>query len=184
MPDKNTNTNTNTNAYDDAPNATSKNVHGHRQLASRAVTINRPAQEVYAFFRDLTKAPLYVDGVQSVTMAGKRAHWVSQDGDKTFEWDSEITNDVPGKEITWAAVDPAKSGSGRVTFDEVAGRGTVLTLTIAHEQSFVGKVVAKLKQTDPAIRERRNLRRLKQLLETGEIATNARNQRMLAEENQ
>ena len=39
----------------------------------------------------------------------------------------------------------------------------------------VGQLVAKLFQSDPAILARRNLRRLKQLLETGEIATAARN---------
>ena len=169
---------------DDAPNATAKHAGGDREVASRAVTINRPTREVYDFVRDLTKAPLYMEDVESVTMSGKRAHWVSRDGDKTFEWDSEITNDVPGKEYTWQAVDSDKSGSGRIMVEEVAGRGTVLTLTMAYEQGFVEKLVAKVKQTDPAIRERRNLRRLKQLLETGEIATNARNLKMLAEENQ
>ena len=170
-------------AQDDAPDATAKHAGGERQVASRAVTINRSVQEVYDFFRDLAKAPLYMDHIESVTMSGNRAHWVAREGDETFEWDSEITNDLPGKEISWAAVDP-NSSSGRATFDQVAGRGTVLTLTIDYEQSFIGKVIAKVRQTDPAIRERRNLRRLKQLLETGEIATNARNLRMLAEENQ
>lgn len=160
--------------YDDAPNAAAKHTHGEREIASHAVTINRPAAEVYAFYRDLTQAPLYMEEVERVEVDGNRAHWVT----RHCEWDAEITKDVPGGEIYWQADDSA----GRAQFREVPGRGTVLTLTMAYEQGFFEKMAAKLTRKDPAIQSRRNLRRLKQLLETGEIATNARNRRMLAEE--
>lgn len=160
--------------YDDAPNAAAKHTHGEREIASNAVTINRPVGEVYAFYRDLTKAPLYMEDVERVEVDGNRAHWVTRDG----EWDAEITKEVPGEEIYWQAEDSA----GRAQFQEVPGRGTVLTLTLGYDQGFLEKIAAKLTQKDPAIQSRRNLRRLKQLLETGEIATNARNPRMLAEE--
>ena len=46
----------------------------------------------------------------------------------------------------------------------------------------IGELVAKLFQREPRIQTRRDLRRFKQLMETGEIATNARNPRILAEE--
>ncbi len=166
---------------DDAPNATSKHAHGDREVAARAVTINRPAQEVYDFFRDLTKAPLYMEDIERVDVNGTHAHWVAKDA----EWDAEIINDVPGKELTWKTVSEGPGSSGRAAFQEIEGRGTVVTLTMAYEQpgGIIGKVIGKLKQTDPVIQSRRNLRRLKQLLETGETATNARNRQMLAEEN-
>lgn len=163
-----------THTSDDAPNAHAKHIDGEREIASRAITINRPVAEVYAFYRDLSKAPLYMEGIVSVEERGNIAHWTSEHG----EWDAEIINDVPEREITWRAED----NSGRATFQEVPGRGTVVTLTSAYEQSFVGKVIGKLTQKDPDILARRNLRRLKQLLETGEIATNARTQREFAEE--
>ena len=161
--------------YDDAPNATAKHTRGEREIASHAVTINRPVGEVYAFYRDFTKAPLYMADVERVDVTGNTAHWVTKDA----EWDAEITKDVPDEEIYWQAAD----SSGRAQFREAPGRGTVLTLTMAYEQGFFEKIAAKLSQKDPSIQSRRNLRRLKQLLETGEIATNARTQRMLAEEN-
>ncbi|MDB5422045.1 MAG: cyclase, partial [Brevundimonas sp.] len=44
------------------------------------------------------------------------------------------------------------------------------------------KVIAKMFQREPFIQARRDLRRFKQLMETGEISTNARNQAMLDEE--
>jgi uncharacterized membrane protein len=147
-----------TSTHDDAPNATSKHLHGDREVSSRAVTINRPAEEVYAFYRDPANAASWMDPVANL----------------------EVIGDVPGSELTWRTAD----SSGRTTFETVAGRGTVVTLTIAYDQSFVGKIIDKVTQRDPAIEVRRDLRRLKQLLETGEIATKARNQRMLVEENQ
>ncbi len=161
--------------YDDAPNAHAKDTHGEREVASYAITINRPVGEVYGFYRNLSNAPLYMEGILSVEERDRVAHWTGEDG----EWDSEIINDVPEKEITWRA----EGNSGRALFQEVPGRGTVLTLTLGYEQGLIGKVVDKLTQKDPAIQARRSLRRLKQLLETGEIATNARTQRELAEEN-
>ena len=161
---------------DDAPHATSKHLDGRREVSSRAVTINRPVQEVYDFYRDLTNAPLYMENVDRVEVVGNDTHWMGN-GE---EWNSTIINDVPGKEITWQGND----NSGRATFTEIDGRGTVLTLTLAYEQGLLSKVVGKLTQDDPAIQARRSLRRLKQLLETGEIATNARNQKMLADEKQ
>ena len=163
-----------TDTHDDAPNATAKHTHGEREVASHAVTINRPVADVYGFYRDLTKAPLYMEDVERVDVDGNRVHWVTKHG----EWDAEITKDVPEEELYWQAEDSA----GRAEFKDVPGRGTVLTLTMAYDQGFLEKIVAKLSQTDPSIKSRRNLRRLKQLLETGEIATNARNQQMLAEE--
>ena len=144
--------------HDDAPNATAKHADGDRVVASRAVTINRPAREVYEFYRDPANAASWMDPVVQL----------------------EVVDEKPGQEFTWRTPD----SSGRTTFEDVAGRGTVVTLTIAYDQSFIGKVVGKLKPDDPAIEVRRDLRRLKQLLETGEIATNARNKKMLAEENQ
>lgn len=144
-------------SQDDAPNATAKHADGDREVASRAVTINRPVGEVYAFYRNPANAGLWMDPVVQL----------------------EIIDEKPEREFTWRTAD----SSGRTTFDDVAGRGTVVTLTIAYDQSFIGKLVSKVKQDDPIIEVRRDLRRLKQLLETGEIATNARNKQMLAEEN-
>lgn len=161
--------------HDDAPHSAAKHSHGAREVTGLAVTINRPVAEVYGFYRDFAKAPLYMADVERVEVSGNRAHWVGRHG----EWDSEVINDLPNREITWQAED----SSGRARFAEVPGRGTVLTLTLAYEQGFLAKLLGKITQDDPKIQARRSLRRLKQLLETGEIATNARNRRMFAEEN-
>ena len=144
----------------------------------RAVTINRPVAEVWRYYRDLSNAPRYMEGVERVEESGGRTHWVAQGpGGKQIEWDAELTEDDPERVLAWQSVDASQHSAGRTTFADVPGRGTVVTMTLSYDTpgGVVGKLVNKLRQTDPAIEARRNLRRLKQLLETGEIATAARN---------
>ena len=73
--------------------------------------------------------------------------------------------------------------SGRVTFRDAGTRGTVMTATIAYDPpgGAIGKIIAKMFQREPAIQARRDLRRFKQLMETGEIATPAMNAKQFEE---
>jgi uncharacterized membrane protein len=148
------------------------------EVVGRAVTINRPVAEVWAFYRDLTNAPLYMEDVVRVdTSDPQRPHWVAEIDGEQAEWDGEITEEEPERVLAWRSVDTSYQNTGRTTFQDVPGRGTVVTMTITYDPpgGTIGKWVAKLFGKDPAIQARRNLRRLKQLLETGEIATGARN---------
>ena len=155
------------------------------QTVGRAVTINRPVAEVWDYYRDLSTAPTYMDGVVSVdTTDPQRPHWVAHgSGDATVEWDAEITEEQPHQVLAWKALDTSHANAGRATFEAVEGRGTVVTLTLSWDPpgGAIGQLIAKFRQTDPAIQARRNLRRLKQLLETGEIATAARNPELHAQ---
>lgn len=174
-------------ARDDAPVATSKTASSERELVTRAVTINRPARELYDFWRDFSNLALVMENIVSIDpVDAMRSRWtVRGPGGTTYEWVSTVTEDVPGKEITWQSDGDADvANSGRIVFEEAAGRGTVVTATIAYAPpaGTVGKIVAKVLQREPNVQARRDLRRFKQLMETGEIATNARNRRMLAEE--
>lgn len=164
---------------DDAPAASRTDLHGTRELTARAVTINRPARELYEYFRDFTKLPTFMENVVRIDDLGdRRTHWVVKaPAGKTVEWDAELTEEVPGKSLTWQSLEGADvPNSGKVEFREAGARGTVVTATIAYEPpgGSVGKIIAKLFQREPAIQARRDLRRFKQLMETGEIATAAR----------
>jgi uncharacterized membrane protein len=175
--------------HDDAPVVASKIASGDRELVARAVTINRSAHELYAFWRDFPNLARIMENIVSIeTRDDRTSHWVVKGpGGSIYEWDATVTEDVPGREISWQSDSAADvANSGRVTFREVEGRGTVVTATIAYAAPLgaVGKVVAKVLQREPNVQARRDLRRFKQLMETGEIATNARNRRMLAEEKQ
>ena len=175
-------------AHDDAPVTASKTADSSRELLGQAVTINRPARDLYDFWRDFPNLALVMENIVSIEkLDDRRSHWVVRaPGGRTVEWDAAVTHDVPGREITWQSQGDADiANSGRILFEEVAGRGTVVTATIAYEPpaGAIGKMIAKVMQREPNVQARRDLRRFKQLMETGEIATAARNRRMLAEEN-
>lgn len=158
------------------------------QLIGRVVTINRPRAELYSFWRDLSNLPLFMDNVEHIDVIdNRRSHWVVKaPAGKTVEWDATITEEEQDSFIAWATVDGADvPNSGRVDFrDAQGGRGTIVTATILYDPpaGVIGKVVAKLFQREPAIQARRDLRRFKQLMETGEVATAARNRADAQEE--
>ena len=156
-------------------------------VAARAVTINRPVAEVYSYWRDLTNLPSFMDNVVSITVDGEKgSHWVVKaPGGKTVEWDARITEERPNELLAWTSEEGADvPNSGRVEFRDAGARGTVVTATIAYDPpgGVVGKLIAKMFQREPAIQARRDLRRFKQLMETGEIATSSRTKAQLEEE--
>jgi uncharacterized membrane protein len=147
------------------------------QLVGRTVTINRPRHELYAFWRDFGNLPRIMENIESVTeIDERRSHWVVRaPAGQTVEWDSVIVEDIPDELISWQSDAGADiANSGRIDFrDAPGGRGTWVTATIAYDPpaGSVGKLVAKLFQREPKIQARRDLRRFKQFMETGEIAT-------------
>ncbi|GLT02080.1 cyclase [Sphingobium jiangsuense] len=156
-------------------------------LVGRSVTINRPRAELYAFWRDFARLPAFMENVERVDMLDERtSHWVVKaPGGRTVEWDAVITEDRPGELIAWASTEGADvPNSGRIDFRDAGERGTVVTATILYDPpaGLLGKLIARMFQREPAIQARRDLRRFKQLMETGEIATAARNRRELEEE--
>ncbi len=172
-----------------APPATAAGVPDARGNAAtaRAVTINRPRDELYAAWRDFRRLPDFMDNVVRIDTADDRhSHWVVKaPGGRTVEWDATVTEDVPGETIAWTSDEGADvPNSGRIEFRDAGARGTIVTATILYDPPMgaIGKLVAKIFQREPAIQARRDLRRFKQLMETGEIATAARTRAELAEE--
>ena len=167
---------------DDAPVTASKDAKPERALFGEAVTINRPAQELFDFWRDQTNLAQVMDNVVSIEPAGgNRFSWtVKAPLGREVSWESEITHEVPGSEMTWQSVEGAEiDNSGKIEFIEAGQRGTIVRVKVAYEPpaGFVGQMLAKLFQREPRIQARRDLHRFKQLMETGEIATGARNRR-------
>ncbi|AHE52182.1 MULTISPECIES: SRPBCC family protein [Sphingomonadaceae] len=156
-------------------------------LVGRSVTIKRPREELYAYWRDFSRLPSFMDNVERVDVIDDAtSHWVVKaPGGKTVEWDAVITEERPNELIAWASKDGADvPNSGRIDFRDAGDRGTVVTATILYDPpaGFIGKIIAKMFQREPAIQARRDLRRFKQLMETGEIATAARTRKQFEEE--
>jgi uncharacterized membrane protein len=156
-------------------------------LIGRTVTINRPRAELYAYWRDFARLPTFMDNVQQVDVRSpKLSHWVVKaPGGRTVEWDARITEEKDGELIAWASTEDADvPNSGRIEFRDAGDRGTIVTATIVYDPpaGLVGKVIAKMFQREPAIQARRDLRRFKQLMETGEVATSSRTRAQFEEE--
>jgi len=150
-----------------------------RSVTSAVVTIARPAQELYEFWRDFPNLARVMENIDSIeTPDRNRSIWtVKAPGGRTVQWESVVTADEPGRLIAWQSVEGAEiRNSGRIEFHDVPGRGTVVRAVIAYDPpgGMLAQLAAKLFQREPALQARRDLRRFKQFMETGEISTSAR----------
>jgi uncharacterized membrane protein len=144
---------------------------------AHAVTINRSPEELYRFWRDFQNLSRFMKHLESVRAQGdRRSHWVAKGpAGMTVEWDAEITEDRPNEIIAWRSLEGADVDSvGAVRFERApGGRGTVVKVNLQYRPpaGAVGAVVAKLFGEDPEWQIKDDLRRFKQLVETGEIIT-------------
>lgn len=159
----------------DAPPATRRD----SDLVSHSVTINRPARELYDFWHRFERLPEFMDNLVAVErIDGERSRWrIKAPGGTEVSLVNRVTEDVPGRLIAWDSEPESQiRNSGRIEFLEAPpGRGTIVRATIDYDPPLgaLGKLAAKALQREPAIQARRDLRRFKQLVETGEIATSA-----------
>ncbi|MBB4659605.1 SRPBCC family protein [Parvularcula dongshanensis] len=166
---------------DDAPARTAvRNRMGDYALVGKTVTINKPKAELYAFFRDFQNLPKFMENVRAITPRAEgdatRHDWqIRAPGGRTVDVITEVTEDREGEMIGWRSVEGSDiKTTGHVAFkDAPAGRGTEVELVIAYDAPFgaAGRMVAKVMQAEPHIQARRDLKRFKMLMETGEIAT-------------
>jgi uncharacterized membrane protein len=114
----------------------------------------------------------YVDEV--VDLGAGRSHWVARGpAGTTFEWDAEIINEIENRLIAWRSLPESDvQTAGSVTFEPVRnGEETQVSvrLQMSPPSGRVSSMVATLLGRSPSSTVREDLRRLKQLLEAGEI---------------
>jgi uncharacterized membrane protein len=157
--------------------------HGQGATASgevrleKSITINRPPQECYGFWRDFESFPRFMAHVESVRPTEEnRLHWtVKGPAGSQVEWDAEILADEPGELLAWRSLAGADvDNAGSVRFETAAGgRGTIVRVAIQYRPpaGAAGEVIAKLFGEEPSQQIDEDLRRFKWLIETGEIPT-------------
>ena len=153
---------------------------GGGPVAVRAMTIGgQTPEELYEFWRNLPNLARFMENIERIdVLDADRSHWVVKaPAGRTIEWDARITVDEPGRRIGWTTEDGAEvKNHGVVEFREAPfGRGAEIHATIVYEPPAgpLGKLVAELFQVEPGMQAKRDLRRLKMMLETGEISTTA-----------
>jgi uncharacterized membrane protein len=144
----------------------------------RTMTLNCTRDEAFAFWRNFANLPrfmFYLDSVE-VQEGGRRSHWVAKGpGGAQVSWDAEMTEEQPGELIAWQSLPGSMvETAGRVEFrDAPANRGTEVCVQMIYNPpgGQWGDTVARLfgRSGEQEIRE--DLRRFKQLMETGEVAT-------------
>lgn len=172
---------------DSAPGRTARRQRfGDFAVAGKTVTISQPSRkELFRFWRDFSNLPAFMENLKSVEdLGGGRSRWTIRAPHGTVTIESEIAMEQENELIAWRSVDGSDiETEGRVAFrDAPCDRGTHVELIIAYKPPLgrAGQTVAKLLQREPSIQARRDLRRFKSLMETGEIAT-SRNRRMMEE---
>jgi len=146
-------------------------------LVDESVMVNRPAAELYAYWRKLDNLPQFMKHLDSVEQTSDTvSRWKARAlAGKSVTWTAEIINDIPNEVIAWRSLDgSAVVSAGSVHFDEAgAGRGTRLRVRMQYSPPWgkLGALAARMTGQDAATEVREDLRRFKQLLEAGEIAT-------------
>ncbi len=145
----------------------------------QALLINRSPEELYTFWRNFENLPQFMTHLDRVeTRPDNHSHWVARLSQKyggTIEWDAEITRDEPNSLIAWHSLPGSDVDvTGQVAFSKALGdRGTEVhvTMDLVPPASGIASAFPGLftGATRRLIRE--DLRRFKQLMEVGEIAT-------------
>lgn len=143
----------------------------------RAITIRKPAGELYSFWRDVTNLPKVIKHPVTITATSRdESHWsVSAPGKRQVEWDAVVINDEPDRLIAWRSRDGAEvDNAGTVRFEEAPGdEGTEVTVALQYDPPAgkLGAIVAKFTRDSASSQVYDALRRFKALMEAGEIPT-------------
>jgi uncharacterized membrane protein len=148
-------------------------------IVEQAVAINRTPYELYAFWSQFERLPTIMPELRAVQrIDSRRSRWIVNGPARwRITWIAEIINDVPNELIAWRTTRGSavvSAGSIHFTADPL-GRGTVVRVKLQYDPPGrkLGAAVAWAFGDTPEPILREGLRRFKQLMETGEIATSA-----------
>lgn len=139
-------------------------------FVEHSVVIDRPAQDVYDFWRKLDNLPQIMSHLESVTaLDEKRSRWVAKAPLGTHvEWEAEIVNDKPGQRIGWHSLPGATvDNAGSVQFESLPNGGTRVHVALSYRPPAgpLGAAVAKLFGEEPSQQIAEDLQKFKAAFE-------------------
>jgi uncharacterized membrane protein len=165
---------------DSAPGrAARRNRFGDYVVSGRSVTINAPRERLYAMWRDMTQLPTFMENVRAVRPAADGAwSWtIAAPGGREVNVETRLVEERENEALAWRSTEGSEIDTeGKIMFrDAPGGRGTVVEAIVAYRPpgGTIGHWIAKVFRSDPKAQGRHELKRLKMLVETGEIATAA-----------
>jgi uncharacterized membrane protein len=143
----------------------------------KTIGVHRSPEDLYKAWRNLEDLPRYMRHLESVRVLDeKKSHWVVKAPvGTTVEWDAELVEDRPNEMIAWRSLPGATvDNSGSVRFEKgPESHGTIVTVELQYNPPAgqVGAAFATLFGEAPEQQIAEDLRRFKQVMETGEIPT-------------
>jgi len=148
---------------------------GEGTRVDRTTIIARSAPDLYQFWRRLDNLPRFMDNLESVTLVdARRSHWVAKGPlGARVEWDAEVHNEIPNELIAWRSLPGSEvDQAGSVHFTPIAeGTEVRVVLRYAAPAGKLGDAVARVLGDDPSQQIADDLRRLKQVMEAGDVPT-------------
>ncbi len=145
--------------------------------AKTTITVNKPKQEVYNFWRNLSNLPLFMKHLKEINVVDENhSTWKAKipGGLGNVQWDSKILTDKPGEEISWSSMpDSQIENRGTVKFLDAGKFGTEINVDISYHPPAgnIGEGVAKL--LTPALEKmiKEDIRNFRRIIESGELPT-------------
>ena len=141
------------------------------------LTINKSPDELYKAWRNFSNLPRWMKHLKSVqVIEDRRSHWeATGPAGSTVQWDAEITEDRSNEMIAWRSTEVSDiDHSGVVRFEPAPGnRGTMVSVEMQYRPpgGTIGSAVAAWFGDDLPYSIKMDLRRFKQVMETGEVIT-------------
>jgi uncharacterized membrane protein len=137
------------------------------------LVVNKPRNEVYAFWRKLENLPLFMTHLESVEKIDEKYSYWKAKFPIHLEWKAEIVKEREGEFIGWSSTEDATiRNAGKVEFnDHLGGKGTEINVVIAYHPPLgaVGAGLSKIfnKKFEKMIKK--DIRNFKTYIETGVI---------------
>jgi uncharacterized membrane protein len=165
--------------YDYAPAQQQNRSRGKGIEVRESIVIDRPAAELYRYWRKLENLPRIMSHLESVTESGTRSHWKAKAPlGLSVAWDASVTEDRPDELISWRSDDDAQvPNEGSVRFSGTGAKSqynpyTIVTVSLTYHPPFgpVGAAIAKLFGEEPSQQIRDDLQNFKQAVESGTLS--------------
>ena len=149
-----------------------------RPIAAKTLLVGRPRAELYAVWRDFTRFAEFMENVVSIEqLDAERSRWtIMAPAGQTVTLVTRIREEIADRKIAWESEpDSDIATKGQIEFEDAGTRGTYVSLVMSYAPpgGRLGQGIAKLFFREPNIQARHDLRRFRQMMETGEVTTNA-----------
>lgn len=141
-----------------------------------SVTILADQGSVFSLVRDFSRWPSFMKHLTRVEQISPTNYrWTAGHGGNTTQWETEVLEEIPGQLIAWRTTEdsPFRQTAAIILDQAVGGRGTILSFKMNNESVLADLIgfASKLTLKDPDSEALDTVRRLKALIETGEVPT-------------